>query len=168
MGSAMSKPSMTTILLLVFVFFLLPLAAIGLRDVLLCKTDCLVCRRIFSLVFRPVDYHTPIAINWAKDGISRLYLFPRYVGPYSLKIYDIPDDSEVAVVQFACSESIGFQAALKPNKHNKVSTGFGRGLILGDFRISPEQVALKNGVVCDVKLTGTKSALLVVTLRSEL
>lgn len=159
---------MASTLLLIFVIVLLPLAVIGLRDVLLRQTDCLACRRIFSLIFRPVDYHTPVAIGRSENGASRLYLFPTYVGPYSLKVYDVPDNPEVAVVQFDCSEDIGFKAASKPNKYNKVFTRFGQGFVLGSLRILPKQVALKNGIVCDIKLTGAKSALLVITLASEL
>lgn len=164
----MRKLTMISILVLISVIVLLPLAAIGLRDVLLRQTDCLACRRIFSLVFRPADYHAPVAISRTENGISRLYLFPRYVGPYSLKVYDVSDNSEVAVVRFYCSENIGFKAASKPNKYNKVFTWFGDGFILGGLRILPKQVAFKEGITCDIELAGTKSALLVITLASEL
>lgn len=164
----MRKLTMTSILLLISVIVLLPLAAIGLRDVLLRQTDCFACRQIVSLGFRPSDYNAPIVMSQIEKGTSHFYLFPRYVGPYFLEVYGASGNSEVAVVSLDCSENVGFKAVPGPNEHSKVFSSFGHGFILGGLHVLPKQVATKDRIACDIKITSMENMLLVITRASEL
>lgn len=158
----MRKLTTTSALLLISIIVLLPLAAIGLRDVLLRHSDCLACRRIFSLVFQPTDYNAPIAMSQIEEGTSRFYLFPRYVGPYFLEVYGASGNSEVTVISFECSEDVGFKAVSAPNKRNEISSSFGRGFILGSLHVLPRQAITKDRIACDIKVTTTENMLLVI------
>jgi hypothetical protein len=152
----------------ILVIVLLPLAVIGVRDILLRQADCLTCRRVFSLVFQPSDLNAPIAMAWIEKGMSRFYLFPRYVGPYIVEVYGASGNSEVIISALDCSVDIGFRSTFGPNKQNEVSSRFGRGLILGRFYLLPENVNQKDRIACDIRIKNNENMLLVVTRVSEL
>lgn len=164
----MRKLTTVPIVLLIFLLVLLPLVAIGLRDVLLRHTDCPVCRRIFSLAFQPDNYNAPIAIDHIVQGTSRFYLFPSYVGPYFLEVYGTSGKSEIAVVNFSCSAAVRLKAVSGPGKLSKVFSSFGHGLILGSFYLLPEHVITKQRIACDIEVASAENMLLVVTRASEL
>lgn len=164
----MRKRTAVLNLLLVSIVALLPLAMIGLRDVLLRQVDCLSCRRILTLIAQPSDYNAPVAISRVENGVSHFYLFPRYVGRYLLQAYEISGGSEPSVLRLKCSEDFEFSPVSGKSKQNEVSSRFGRGLILGDIRILPEQVMGKDRISCDINITSTENILLVITRASEL
>jgi hypothetical protein len=136
------------------------------RDMLLRETDCIECRRIYSLVLRPSDFNTPIAVGWFNNGATRFAILPRYVGLHFLALYG-GAEIDPGRVSLSCAQDIRFTPSDGGLDSNRLSSKFGAGVIVGTVYIAPEQVTAESPIECRLESSNDQGSFEIVISRAS-
>lgn len=156
-----------TVALILFLILITPISIRGLREILLRDFDCPLCRRTFSLIYRPHDYNLPIAIGQIVNGEANLAIFPKYTGPYVIQLYGGAADVRANLTEFVCTNSNGLRVT-EVEKPVRIRTGRGLGLNLGSIYLTPKQIHAADYIVCKLRINSSLPFKIVVARRSEL
>jgi hypothetical protein len=154
------------------VFLSIALIMTIFRDVTLSRLDCEVCRRFFSFIAQPEDYNKPIGMVAANGQTSVLFLFPKYVGWYSLSLYERKLESselnEVKITAIDCHPALKYKILNSESKFREVYSQYGDGITLGLLFTGPAEVRGSKFVRCKIDFDSKQSGNLVASRMSEL
>jgi hypothetical protein len=154
------------------VFLSIALIVTFFRDATLSRLDCKECRRFFSFIAQPEDYNKAIGMVAANGQTSVLFIFPRYVGWYSLSLYERDEKSpglnEIKIKEIDCYPTLKYTILNSDSKFRKVYSQYGDGVTLGFLFTGPAEVAGSKFVRCKISFDSKQSGNLVVSRMSEL